>query len=556
MMFVKWRLCIIGIMMCIITNTMHAQTPFDYKYAQDVFNKLIRTINQSSPAKPLLEVVPDPNMLAVTSGNGRITVGYKLVDKCRSFGKDSSNAIAHVLSHELTHYYQNHFWSEQFGSAYADVGWGEQMQQSGKSLNVMRLYETQADEYGMYYAFAAGYRTLYMGDKVLDSIYTWFHLNEQLPGYPSLTERKQIAVEARAQVAKLIPVFETGNMCLTLAQIMGSEQQMMLAKTAALQFDDIIARKMQTKEMYNNAAVARMLSVLPMFPDSVQDLRFPFMIETGSILYRTDRNRSATGETDPILVDMMNTTMEEAFVQLGNAVKLDKQFYPAWLNLAVLHFLRGEFGSATDALQNASRSMGEDHPLIWSVDEMRAIIEHAQNEEAASTQLFASATKKGSPTAEYNFSILTADVNIVTQLLNTNRSMTFATDTTEMIDNVPVFEMLDKMSPNRNGRFDLQNEQLVIFNDTSATYFSAYVRANFKPSFNKLRFITSTDNNAAHTTKGLRKGDAAQKVIQLYGQPGAILLESRGEVYAYPAQNLFVYLSDDKVTRWTYWWLK
>ena len=108
------------------------------------------------------------------------------------------------------------------------------MQESGKSLNVMRLYETQADEYGMYYAFSAGYRTLYIGDKVLDSIYTWFHLNEQLPGYPSLTERKQISIEARANIAKLIPVFETGNNCLLLAQMMGGDQQMLLAKTAAL----------------------------------------------------------------------------------------------------------------------------------------------------------------------------------------------------------------------------------------------------------------------------------------------------------------------------------
>jgi hypothetical protein len=542
--------------MCIISNALHAQTSFEVKYAYDVFNKLIRTINQSTPAKPILDIAPDQTTLAVTSGNGKIIIGYKLVDKCRSFGKDSSNALAHVLSHELTHYYQNHFWSEQFGSAYADVGWGEQMQQSGKSLNVMRLYETQADEYGMYYAFAAGYRTLYIGDKVLDSIYTWFHLDEQLPGYPSLTERKQIAVAARTNVAKLIPVFETGNMCLTLAQIMGSEQQMILAKTAALQFDDILARKMQTKEMYNNAAVARMLSVLPMYPDSMQDLRLPFMIETGSILYRTDRSRSATGETDPVLVDSMLATMEEAFAQLTSAVKLDKQFYPAWMNLAILHFMRGEYGSATDALQNASRSMGEGHPLQWSVDEMRALLAYARAEQTTSTQLFASATQKGSPTAQYNFSMLTADAAIVTQLLTANRTMPFATDTTEMIDTKPVFDMLDNMSPNRHGRFDLQNEQLVIFSDTSAAYISVFVRANFKPSFNKLRFITSADNNAVTTTKGLHKGDAAQKMTQLYGEPSAILLESRGEIYAYPAQNLFIYLSDGKVTKWTYWWLK
>ncbi|HNA57101.1 MAG TPA: M48 family metalloprotease [Chitinophagales bacterium] len=552
---ILWRLCLLVMMLSIGNALLYAQTPFEYKYAQDVFNKLIRTINLSSPPKPILEVVPDPNMLATTSGNGKVTIGYQLVNKCRSFGKDSSNALAHVLSHELTHYYQNHFWSEQFGSAYADVGWGEQMQQSGKSLNVMRLYETQADEYGMYYAFSAGYRTLYIGDKVLDSIYTWFHLNEQLPGYPSLTERKQISIEARANIAKLIPVFETGNNCLLLAQMMGGDQQMLLAKTAALQFDDIIARKMQTKEMYNNAAIARLLSVIPMFPDSLQNLQYPFMVETGSILYKSERSRSANGVTDPVMLDAMNTTIDEANTLLNNAVKLDKQFYPAWMNLAILYYLRGAYGSATDALQNASRSMGANNALLWSVDEMRAIIAAAQDDDAEATQLFSSATTKGSQTATYNYACVYRDAsNGLIKIDNTLSA--YATDTTEMLNGESIFHFMDNLPPNRAGRFDVQNEELVLFTDTTSEYILTYVRANFKPAYSKLRFISSSENPAVKTSKGLRKGDSLQQLIALYGKPSKIFLTGRGEVYAYPAQNIFVHISDEHVSEWTYWWLK
>jgi len=540
--------------LCLCLHTGRAQQTLDYKYAQDVFNRLVRVINLSSPAKPLLEVIPDPSKIAETTPEGKIIIGYGLIERCRSFGKDSANALAHVLSHELTHYYSGHFWSDRFGSAYADISWGKTISNTGDSPEVMQQYETQADEYGMYYAFAAGFRTLDVGDRVLDSIYHWYQLQEKLPGYPSLVERKLIAGAARKNILALIPVFEDANLCLTLAQTLSGEQQAMLAQAAAYQYDDILAQKIQTKEMYNNAAVARMLSIVYLLPDSLQSIQFPCMLETGSMLYRAEKSRTQNGGPDSVQQVLITERLEDAMELLTAAIKADKQFYPAYINKAIAAWLLGNYGTAGDALQTASRIMGESHPLIWAVYEMRGILEFTQWQQL-DPELFAMASGKGSASAAYNLALLDKKTDPVKLAEMQKPAVANATDTEELFDGISVFDYMDKLAANRTGRMDLQNGQLIIYSDTIALATIFYVRANYKPSFAKLRFLVVDDANAS-TSKNLRRGDNLSLLEKKYGKPAHILLESRAVVYHYPAQNLFVWMEDGKVTKWAYWWMK
>ena len=77
-------------------------------YCRDVFTRLVNSVSNVYSAKPTLTIVPSDYLVAETYSTGEIKVGSRLVDLCRRFGKDSTNAMAHILSHELAHFYQNH----------------------------------------------------------------------------------------------------------------------------------------------------------------------------------------------------------------------------------------------------------------------------------------------------------------------------------------------------------------------------------------------------------------------------------------------------------------
>lgn len=547
---------IMGLVMLFgMTKPVFAQQSESYAYAQDVFNKIVRTINLNTHQKPVLEVVPGNTCIAKTSANGTVQVGYGLIEKCRSFGQDSAHAFAHVVSHELVHYYSDQFWSAQYGSAYADAEWGQHIAAAGATNEMSEISETQADVYGMYFAFAAGYRTHLLGDRVLDSIYSWYGLPEIIPGYPSLVERKRIALQSKEQIATLIPVFESANLCLTLAQSMHGQLQAMLAKTAYMEFDDILSRKILTKEIYNNAAIARIISVMYLQPDSLQYIHYPFMTEAGSILYKADQSRSSAQQLSAEQIAFREQLIEEAKILLNAAIKTDKQFYPAYLNLAIANFLTGNYGSASDALLSCKKIMGDAHPLIAAVYEMQALNVYAQTGEVNYT-LFTLAKDKGSNTSTYHVALCTQKNGSAVNNWTAQDIQYYAIDTTEVIDGVSIFKTLDQLTPNRNGRFDLSNEQLILYTDTGALYHTFYIRANFKPAYQKLRFLQTKSGATGQTSKGLAIGNTSGQLEKIYGKPNQVSYESLAMVYHYPQQNLLVWVRDNRVEKWCYWWLK
>ncbi len=153
-------------------------------YCRDVFNRLVNSVSTVYGTRPTLTIVESNTLVAETYNTGEVKVGSTLIELCRRFGKDSTNAIAHVLSHELAHYYQNHAWISNFTSAYANVEWSRKLTESEQQL--LPVYETQADEMGFFYALNAGYQSWKVSGAVLDSIYTWYELPKELPGYPPL----------------------------------------------------------------------------------------------------------------------------------------------------------------------------------------------------------------------------------------------------------------------------------------------------------------------------------------------------------------------------------
>jgi hypothetical protein len=80
------------------------------KFLQDVYDNIFYAANNTNIGKPELVYDKENNSQIVTyksgfrKGNsGSLIVGYKFIDLMRSFGKDSCNALAFVLGHEMAH---------------------------------------------------------------------------------------------------------------------------------------------------------------------------------------------------------------------------------------------------------------------------------------------------------------------------------------------------------------------------------------------------------------------------------------------------------------------
>ena len=77
-------------------------------YVETLYQKLASAFGEARTA-PELVIVPGKSDLIAgyfTSPSPTIKLDQKVLDICREFGKDSTNALAVILSHELAHFYR------------------------------------------------------------------------------------------------------------------------------------------------------------------------------------------------------------------------------------------------------------------------------------------------------------------------------------------------------------------------------------------------------------------------------------------------------------------
>ena len=81
-------------------------------FAKKVYSDICETMGNGKLLMPSLVLNLDPKAVATfypdgmnKNGNGKaeVAIGVKFVELVRGFGVDSSNAMAHVLGHELAH---------------------------------------------------------------------------------------------------------------------------------------------------------------------------------------------------------------------------------------------------------------------------------------------------------------------------------------------------------------------------------------------------------------------------------------------------------------------
>ena len=207
----------------------------------------------------------------------------------------------------------------------------------------MLSYETQADEAGAIYGYLAGFDTLGVARQALLSVYAAYDLDKQLQGYPNLAERQEIAGKSADRLAKLLPLFDAGNLLFLLGR----------HEEAGRVFDRVAA-DFPSREILNNAGVARAVEAALLFPKEQLAAAYPWSLDGETRLRLPSPAERPRGDPSPEPPEERRTRLlDEARERLEDAVRRDPGYALALINLACVEELRGRRGTAADLAGSA-----------------------------------------------------------------------------------------------------------------------------------------------------------------------------------------------------------
>jgi tetratricopeptide (TPR) repeat protein len=291
-----------------------------------VFDQLVAAYGSSKSAPELIfmKANPKPETPAFYKDK-TIKVDLQLYKLCQTFGKDSLDALSIVISHELAHYYYDHDFCSDF--AYAIKNKSVQFSSGLKLINKNQkiIYETQADDKGLFYAAIAGFNPFEIQPKIVDAVYQFYKLKDVNVGYPSKEERKAIAQNALVKSQKLYSVYQ--------AALKAKENK---EYDRSLSLFEQVNRDFPSRENYNNIGVLKTLQALE-FQAVTSEVfhhpkRFLYPLETDNTS-RLNQNgtRGSGAEEDQ---QKMENLLKSAQKDFEKAISLDPNYTKAYINLA------------------------------------------------------------------------------------------------------------------------------------------------------------------------------------------------------------------------------
>jgi tetratricopeptide (TPR) repeat protein len=326
----------IAVLMCSYSTLFYGQSNKTAdKQVRLVFNQLISVYGS---AKPAPELVVDKYLLPATyiaNPKPTIKVDLKLYKLCQTFGKDSINALAVVLSHELTHYYNDHTFCSDYAFANLKSNAALKSKIGQASYNSRIEKESEADIKGFFYAAAAGFQPHGLQSLLIGKVYNAYKLADVQKGYPSKQERIEIANNAEKKAVQLFEFFKNGLVALENKQY-----------DQAIEFFNKANSQVPFRENWNNIGVAKARKALSLKVNSKAEvdnpIRFlyPLEVENKSRLLN-ERTRSIDDTSDEI-----EELLNEAQSAFEKAIQLDPSFHKSRINLACVYDLLGKHTSA------------------------------------------------------------------------------------------------------------------------------------------------------------------------------------------------------------------
>lgn len=362
--------------------------------AQKIFDNLVNAYS-SNKGSPSLKIIPKSSSGSIaqylTYPFPTVQIDEAVFDICMGFGKDSANALAIILSHELAHYYNDHSWCSDYAFALRNSQLGNTLRSISKESKIEK--ESIADSYGLFYSSLAGYKPFDVFNLLLDKIYKQYKLPENVPGYPSKKERKEINRVQKEKIQNLVPVFEAGIIM----------QRLKYYEVASSCFE-YLTKFFPSREIYNNYGVCEMSMALNYKPGEIVNFIYPVEIDASSRIYsQADRGN-----------DTLNTGIkfreltQKAKNAFDKAISLDPKYIKSYINLACLYDIRGNYQAALGVVTELENLTPEFNPDILLI---KAIALYHNKNVSQSEKVLQEIDKYPNTIYEYNYKLL---VNSVT----------------------------------------------------------------------------------------------------------------------------------------------
>ena len=504
-----------------------------YQRAKQVFDKLVEARGDYRyPAPDFVLLDREESVAFMNYDLLQVQLEQKAYKVCEAFGDP---ALAFLLGHELTHYYEKHGWRRGFASEYSDLPIGIQI----KGMLDKVANETEADYLGGFLAYSAGYGIFDKGAELMQQLYEAYNMRDEnvmANGYPSLADRQEISRRTKQKLEELVEVFELAN----LLNAIGSFDE-------AYEYYLYVVMRYQSREIYNNMGVARALRALGLFDESEIIYHYPIQLD----LQSTGGSRSMEGEPD------RNELLRQALVHFDAAISLDSGYAPAYLNKACVLALLGdpvrarfyaEVEARSRALENAKYAK-----TAVDADILIGILEAKSGNTAAAKKLFeTAATTNKSPLAAVNLKILNGDT---WEPERTEITGAFDEEAIDGLEFIFVAYPTDSDGPAYDPDRSIELTNGRAFHQNPAPGPNSKIYMSKGTGDNPVLTIFQLTTNAAYegkTARGIALGDDRAKIVSAYGEPRRTVETPMGDIMVYKKLKIIFIISgqDKKLVRW------
>ena len=289
------------------------------KQVQLIYDKLTAVVGDYSQTLPKVKIRPQKRFGAsYKRSENTIFIDQAALDICAAFGTEAASAIAFLLGHELTHYYQKHDWQE------AGFTTGFLMTQETFQKHIQ--HEKEADTYSAFISHLAGYNSIKILPTLLDKIYEAYNLKgKALNTYPPLAERKTLANKVCKTVQGLIDIYQAAN----YLYLLGKYEEALVNYEYVLNF-------VKYKELYNNRGLSALYAVLPLVQRAIP-LAHPLTLDPTVPL------RAPSTFTKEELI-------QKAISSFSTATTYDASYFLSYLNLVCTYDIANQFQAARQLL--------------------------------------------------------------------------------------------------------------------------------------------------------------------------------------------------------------
>ena len=541
-----------------------------YEFVRPVLKNLLTAMGKTDIKGLTLTIINDNHSVAYINAKG-IHISTKFIDLCKTMEDGGDDALAYVLAHELGHQEKDHFFALKFGSAYANSEWGEKIMNSFGDINQMGILETEADEFGLFFSYSAGYNTLEIAEQVIDKIYETFNLPDQMVGYPPKDFRKKQAAIARQNVNQLIPVFEIGNFLNLLAANELGDSKRRLLHSSRKCYHHILNEKITTIEMYNNLGVSYLNEALSL-------KRFLFALPTELDFYTRMYIKGQSGvgagpggiDNPPVKTtkELFNEALEQAARYFEKCIQLDRDYIKAYNNLAATNLLWQEFDEAFAKSRKALRLAKKNEDKIGERNaiDMLALVHFFLEEEQDSYEYLELSKEMQSPIYAINHEFVkgyhnsglgfdptrTADLEINHDLYIRPEFDSMETVNGQLLYDI-AYNMLGNEEQDESWYLGIDKAEIAKKEiDGHPFYIYSNLSQRGRSAYYSFYFV---DNDAKKSTRlQIKLGDSSERVLSKYQKPAKIISGNQHDYWVYFNHNIIFRLNaEGKVASWIFY---